>query len=44
MTPHGKLVFFWGGGGNKMGLSAGGESLLQDFRPSTSNAISLERI
>jgi len=41
MTPHGKLVFL---GGNKMGLSGRGESLLQDFRPSTSNAISPERI
>jgi hypothetical protein len=43
MAPHGKLIF-WGGGGNKMGLSARGESLLQDFLPSTSNAISLEKV
>jgi hypothetical protein len=39
ITLHGKLDFL----GNKKGLTARGESLLQDFRPSTSNAISRER-
>jgi hypothetical protein len=40
IIPHGKLVFL----DNKVGLSARRESLLEDFRPPTPNAISLEGI